>query len=155
MRSVESLRLELYSGDMQMLRNLESITRDTQSVTGTVGIILMVSIALVAATTLQVYLGQMGGSDKGMTPMIGMIQSGDSLMITSIQFGPIPVDEITFKVFDNDGNHICDGILSASGEHLSAGDTITFSCPPLVHGEAYLVRAICPEGQVGKAEYIA
>jgi len=63
--------------------------------------------------------------------------------------------DIRAQVFDNDGNHICDGILSASGEHLSAGDTITFSCPPLVHGEAYLVRAICPEGQVGKAEYIA
>ena len=136
-----------------MLRSLESITRDTQSVTGTVGVILMVAIALVAATTLQVYVGQMGDSDRDMSPMVSMTQSGEFIIIINVQFGPIPIDEITFKIFDDVG-YICDGTLSAAGEHLAGGDTVTFSFQS-TPGEKYLVRAIYSGSQVGRVDYIA
>jgi FlaG/FlaF family flagellin (archaellin) len=136
-----------------MLRRLRSITRDTQSVTEIVGLILMITIALVAATTVQVYIGG-GGGEKSISPMVSMIQNGNYLSITDIQYGPIEIDSIKFDVHDEDGTFICNGDLTSNGDELSAGDTITFNFA-LNSGETYFVFALYSGNQVGRQKYIA
>ena len=135
-----------------MLRNLKSIRGDTKSVSEIIGLILMVTIALVEATTVQVYISGAGGDSK-VSPIVGMMQTGNHLSITDIQHGPISNDSIRFDVYDS-GNPICEADLTPNGENLAEGDTVTFNNCPLTSGEAYFVLAIYEGNQVGRQKFI-
>jgi hypothetical protein len=113
----------------------------------------MITIALVAATTVQVYISGTGG-EKSVSPMVSMVQNGNYISITDIQYGPVSIDSLSFDVYGDEGNHICKGDLTANGENLTEGDTITFSCS-FTSGEAYFVLAIYNGNQVGMQKYIA
>ena len=152
MRSVESLNILLSHTESAMLRKPRSLTRDTKAVGEVIGVILMVTLSLVVAVTVHVYLGDPTVNNKAVLPMISMMEGDNSVKIVDIQFGPVETKDLVFKIFDEDGIYACEGILNSAEDELNAGDTISPSLV-LTIGEAYDVLAIYNENLVGEARF--
>ena len=137
-----------------MIRNLNSITDDTQAVTEIVGIILMITIVIVAATAIHVSMGQINDSNIGTFTIVTMLQSGNYISITDVQNGPVSVDDTIINVLDSTGSSTgLTGTLNALGTNVALGDIVTMS--GVVSGESYTVQIILKGRQVGVAKYIA
>ena len=133
-----------------MARNLKSSLNDTRAATEIVGIILMVTIVIIAATALQLNVNQTAGSKLKIIPIVTMSQRGDQIVIVSIQYGPVRKDDTTIKVFDNSGNLKCYGSIINSDTNISIGDVITIPCND---PGAYTVWMIYQGKQIGTTNY--
>lgn len=129
-------------------KHLKPLTNDTQSIAEVVGIVLMLTVVVLAATALHVSMGQ-SGEKMHMIPMVSMKQQEDHLIITEILYGPVENKSVTVKAYTSNGATTQGIIWAADTRYIGSGDKITFN--GLVSGEKYTVRMIYSNSQVGIA----
>ncbi len=133
-----------------MIRSLRSVIYNKRAVTSVTGVILMVTISIMIATVLHINIQATSDSNSHINPMVMMRQSDNQITIIGIQYGPIIKDDVTIKVYDGNGDFVCNGILNP-GINLASGDTIAISCS---NPGAYDVLMIYQNTMIGSTKYV-
>jgi hypothetical protein len=83
--------------------------------------------------------------------MISLKQTGNEIIIISVQYGPVVREDVTINLLDADGNFVCNGVVQSTGTYISSGDTISF-VPSGLKG-TYTVQMLYSNSLIGMIEY--
>ena len=133
--------------------------KNDEAVSAVIGVILMVAITVAIAATVYVYVSGMLGGGPSTTATISMSQSGDIILITKIEGGPINGSSAIVQ-FINKGNAT---VTDASGDldfsqgnspdNIDAGDIIAKPTGLGPSGTAYNVNVIVSGALIGSCTY--
>ena len=135
-----------------MVRHLQPIRGDTKAVVEVVGLVLMISIAVATATALHLSMTQTGTDKLYKIPMVNLKQTGDEIIVISVQYGPVVKEDVIINIIDDDGAIVCNGVVQSTGTYISSGDLISIPCS--IKG-TYTLQMIYSNSLIGMIEYSA
>ena len=131
---------------------------EDEAVSAVIGVILMVAITVAIAATVYVYVSGMLGGGPSKSATVGLVQSGDFIMVTKVDStNAIPIADCTASVIDNTGAPIEQAWIrpSVTGEtDLTGGATIMINATSATFPNVpYTVNLVYNQNTLGTATF--